>query len=150
MCTPFGRQERRVYYKHRYKARRFPDKYLTVMMGWIRKQQTFPGCVVKQKRHVIWHLLEHTLLVQFSILGNLQLVKIFMALLISTSGPVTQIWRHQFISKWLPSGVSSTNCLPSFTSNLTTVSRKIKISIWCGSLLFWLSFLCLIRLVLVV
>ena len=27
----FDRQERRVYYKHRYKARRFPDKYLTVI-----------------------------------------------------------------------------------------------------------------------
>ena len=27
----FGRQERRVYYKHRYEARRFPDKYLTVI-----------------------------------------------------------------------------------------------------------------------
>ena len=26
-----NRQERRVYYKHRYKARRFPDKYLTII-----------------------------------------------------------------------------------------------------------------------
>ena len=31
MCTLLDRQERRVYYKHRYKARRFPDKYLTII-----------------------------------------------------------------------------------------------------------------------
>ena len=67
-----------------------------LMMEWIKKQQTFPGSVVKLKRHVIWLMLAHTLLGQFSTLGNLRLVKTFMALLISTSGPMTQIWPLQF------------------------------------------------------
>lgn len=31
LCVNVERQERRVYYLHRYKARRFPEKYLTVI-----------------------------------------------------------------------------------------------------------------------
>ena len=118
-------QERRVYYLHRYKARRYPSKYVAnIADGMDQHTTNVPSVRRITKAMSALTTVEHTLLVPLFTMDKHKMERRFMGHLTTTSILMTLISLWQFCWKSLWDGRKILTYHPFSICSLTTVLVK--------------------------